>query len=198
MIPLGSELNVAVLADEALWRRLLNRSKIILKLLLACLLTSSSILTIAQTNAQERAASLRIQLVDVERKQAELDSQLRDLEEDLKPENIERSLAGVGSTHPEELREQRTRELEIQRKGLQSQLNQLAASHTRLEKAIAEADAQAYQQSASPNQPPSQNARPNKSAGAQEAVPVSASPEQHRRRKVRKTKQKTRRRATHH
>ena len=66
------------------------------------------------------------------------------------------------------------------------------------EKAIAEADTQAYQQSASPNQPPSQNARPNQSAGAQEAVPVSASPKQHRRRKVRKTKQKTRRRVTHH
>jgi hypothetical protein len=189
---------VAVLADEALWGRLLNRSKIILTPFFACLLTSTSILTIAQTNAQERAASLRIQLVDVERKQTELDNRLRELEEDSKPENIERSLAGVGSTHPEELREQRSRELEIQKKGLQSQLNQLAASHTRLEKAIAEADTQVYQQSSSPNQPSPQNARPNLSAGPQEAVPVSASPEQHRRRKVRKTKQKTRRRATHH
>jgi len=176
-----------------------NRSQIIPTVFLAGLLASTSIPTIAQTNAQERAASLRTQLVDVERKQTEVESRLRDLEEDLKPENIERSLAGVGSTHPEKQREQRSRELEIQKKGLQSQLNQLAASHTRLEKAITEADTQAYQQSASPNQSfqPSQNVSPNRSAGPQEAVPVSASPEQHRR-KVRKTKHNARKRVTNH
>src|SRR6266850_3188210 len=102
---------------RALW----NRSTITLILLLACLPNSMTVLTIAQTNAQERAASLRTQLVDVERKQTELDSRLRELEEDFKPENIERSFAGVGSSHPEELREQRRRELEIQKKGVQSQ-----------------------------------------------------------------------------
>ncbi len=70
----------------------------------------------AQESAQERAANLRAQLIDTEAKQAELQMRLQQLAEDLKPENIERSLAGVGSTHPEDLREARRRQLEIQKK----------------------------------------------------------------------------------
>jgi methylmalonyl-CoA mutase cobalamin-binding subunit len=109
-----------------------------------------AIRTPAQNNAQERAASLRAQLVEVQARQAELQTRFQQLEEDLKPENIERSLAGVGSVHPEELREARRRKLEIERKGVQSQLDVLAASRTRLETAIAAADAESYRQSAGP------------------------------------------------
>lgn len=103
-----------------------------------------------QKNAQQKAASLRAQLAEVEAKQSELQTRLQKLEEDLKPENIENSLAGVGSTHPEDLREQRRRQLEIERKGVRAQLDLLATSHTRLETAIAQADADAYRQSAAP------------------------------------------------
>src|SRR6266403_4180025 len=74
----------------------------------------------AQERTQERAANLSAQLVETQAKQAELQIRLQQLEEDLKPENIERSLAGVGSTHPEELREARRRELEIRNKSIQS------------------------------------------------------------------------------
>ena len=91
--------------------------------------------TPAQSNAQERAANLRAQLVEAQARQAELQTRLQQLEEDLKPENIERSLAGVGSVHPEELREARRRQLEIEKRGVQSQLDLLAASHSRLETA---------------------------------------------------------------
>src|SRR5882672_11821572 len=101
-----------------------------------------------QNGAQEKAASLRAQLSEVETKQAELQTRLQKLEENLKPENIENSLAGVGSTHPEDLRSQRRRQLEIERNGVQTQLNLLATSHSRLETAIAQADAEAYHQSA--------------------------------------------------
>jgi cell division protein FtsB len=104
--------------------------------------------TTAQESAQERAANLRAQLIETQAKQAELQLRLEQLEEDLKPENIERSLAGVGSTHPEELREARRRQLEIQKKGVQAQLEVLAASRTRLEAAIARADTESFQQSA--------------------------------------------------
>ncbi|HEY8186364.1 MAG TPA: hypothetical protein VIF64_09860 [Pyrinomonadaceae bacterium] len=104
----------------------------------------------AQTSAQEKAATLRAQLSEVETKQAELQTRLQKLDEDSKPENIEKSLAGVGSTKPEDLREQRRRQLEIERNGVQNQLNLLATSHTRLEAAIAQADAEAYRQSAAP------------------------------------------------
>lgn len=105
----------------------------------------------AQEGAQERAARLRAQLADVQAQQTELQTRLSQVNEDLKPENIERSLAGVGSTHPEDLREARRRQLEIQRKGIQSQLDSLEATRARLETAIASADADSYRQIASPN-----------------------------------------------
>src|SRR5229473_2706512 len=100
--------------------------------------------TTAQESTQERAASLRAQLVETQAKQAELQTRLQQLEEELKPENIERSLAGVGSTHPEELREARRRQFEIEKKGVQIQLEVLTASRTSLEASIARADAEAY------------------------------------------------------
>src|SRR5687767_7131983 len=101
--------------------------------------------------ATERAAKLRSQLVDVQAQQTDLQTRLTQIDESIKPENIERSLAGVGSTRPEELRDARRRQLEIQRKGIQSQLDSLAAARTRLESAIASADADSYRQSAGPN-----------------------------------------------
>lgn len=101
-----------------------------------------------QSSAQEKAARLHSQLSEVEAKQSELQTRLRDLEEKLKPEDIEHSLAGVGSTHPEDLREQRRRQLEIERNGVRAQLDLLATSHSRMETALAQADADAYRQSA--------------------------------------------------
>ncbi|HMH44177.1 MAG TPA: hypothetical protein VK557_11885 [Pyrinomonadaceae bacterium] len=106
--------------------------------------------TPAQTNAQERAANLRAQLADTETRQTELQSRFQQIEENLKPENTERSLAGVGSVHPEELREERRRQLEIEKRGVQSQLDALATTPSRLETAIAAADAESYRQSAGP------------------------------------------------
>jgi hypothetical protein len=105
----------------------------------------------AQSGAQERAARLRTQLNELQAQQADLESRLAQLDEDIKPENIERSLAGVGSTHPEELREARRRQLETQRKSIQSQLDNLATTRARLEAAIATADAQSYRETVGPN-----------------------------------------------
>ena len=68
----------------------------------------------------------------------------------MQPENIERSLAGIGSTRPEELREMRRRQLTIERDGVRAQLKTLETSKQRLEAAIANAEALAYQQSARP------------------------------------------------
>ena len=123
----------------------------------------------AQTNAQERAANLRAQLADVESTQAELQNRLQQLEEELKPENIERSLAGVGSVHPEDLREARRRQLEIEKRGIQTQLETLAANHTRLEAAVSRADSEGYLESAGINPvtgqsltPPTTSARPRR------------------------------------
>jgi hypothetical protein len=103
-----------------------------------------------QQTAKDRAVALRAQLADVQTQQANLQMRLAQLEEALKPENIANSLAGVGSTRPEELREQRRRQLEKEKAGVTAQLDVLAVSQRRLESAVAEADALAYQQSALP------------------------------------------------
>jgi len=124
-------------------KKLVNRIPVIL--LLSGLFAAT---TVAQTSAQEIAADFRVQLSEVEVRMAEMQARDEQLEEDLKPENIERSLAGVGSTRPEQLREQRRRQLEIARARVRVQLDELDLSHTRLETAIAEADALAYWQSA--------------------------------------------------
>ena len=103
---------------------------------------------LAQPSAQEIAGNLRLQLSEIEVRQAELQARDEQLEEDLKPENIERSLAGIGSTRPEVLREQRRRQLEIAKVRVRIQLDEPDQSHKRLETAIAEADAVTYWQSA--------------------------------------------------
>ena len=103
-------------------------------------------------SAAETAEKLRAQLLDVQSQENDLRGRLAELDEAIKPENIERSLAGVGSTRPEELRESRRRQLKIQRDGLQAQLQTLETGRVRLEAALANAEALAYQQSARPTQ----------------------------------------------
>ncbi len=106
------------------------------------------------TSAAQRADELRLQLLDTQAKEAELEARARQLDEALKPENIERSLAGIGSTRPEELREQRRRQLTIERDGVRAQLKLLATSRERLETAIRSTEGIAYQQSAETTGPP--------------------------------------------
>src|SRR5260370_35922249 len=69
---------------------------------------------IAQESAQERAANLRAQLTEMQTKQADLQTRLQQLDEDIKPENIEHSLAGIGSTQPDDVQEGRRRQLEFE------------------------------------------------------------------------------------
>jgi len=102
----------------------------------------------SNSSAAQSVAELRAQLADVQAKENELQARARQLDEDLKPENIERSLAGIGSTKPEELREYRRRQLTIERNGVRRQLNLLATSRDRLENAIRTAEGAAYQESA--------------------------------------------------
>ena len=119
--------------------------------LLVCLF---AITAFAQPGGQEIAANLRIQLSEVEVRQSEMQARDALLEEALQPENIERTRAGIGSTHPERLREERRRQLELVRASVRLQLDELDRSHARLEAAIAEADALAYWQSAGLNSLP--------------------------------------------
>jgi hypothetical protein len=100
--------------------------------------------------AAESLEKLRAQLLDVQAKEQELRDRAQQLEESLKPENIERSLAGVGSTRPEELREYRRRQLTKERDGVLAQLKVVETSRQRLETAVLNAQGRAYQESARP------------------------------------------------
>src|ERR1051326_1836989 len=81
----------------------------------------------------QRVEALRAQLRDVTDKQAQLQAREQQLDEDLKPENIEHSLAGVGTTDATALRDQRRQQLERERASVEEQLQSLASSRSQLE-----------------------------------------------------------------
>jgi membrane protein involved in colicin uptake len=161
--------------------------------ILALLVLAGAGRVFGQSSAQERATGLRLQLSELETKQSALQTRLQELDEKLKPGNIEQSLAGVGSTRPEDLREQKRRELERERGGVQKQLDLLASSRTRLEASLARADAEAYRQSAAPQAVvPTATVEPSTVAPVIEAKTVPATPRRPRRKKSRRV------RRTHH
>ena len=66
-------------------------------------------------SAAEAAQQLRNQLSQLNDHEAGIKIRLRELDVELKPENIERYFAGYGSLHPEELREARRKKLQIEK-----------------------------------------------------------------------------------
>jgi hypothetical protein len=121
-------------------------------LLFSLLLISINAYAQESESPAETADRLKIQLIDVQAQEEALRGRVQELDESLKPENIERSLAGVGSTRPEELRESRRRQLTIEKNGVLAQLKVLESTHQRLQTAISNAETLAYQQSARPTQ----------------------------------------------
>lgn len=122
-----------------------------LVLLLVLAITATAFAHEQQTeSAAESLEKLRAQMLEVQAQEEALGARVQQLDESLKPENIERSLAGVGSTKPEALRESRRRQLTIERDGVLAQLKTVEANRQRLEAAIANAEARAYQESARP------------------------------------------------
>src|SRR4029453_5274872 len=94
-----------------------------------------------EMSAAQNLENLRSQLADAQNQEVDLRGRLDQLEIDLKPKNIERFLSGVGSTRPEELREQRRLQLQTEKDRVTNQLHQLAEKRLRLEAAIGEAEA---------------------------------------------------------
>ncbi|HYV24064.1 MAG TPA: hypothetical protein VE969_02415 [Pyrinomonadaceae bacterium] len=94
------------------------------------------------SRAEQRSAQLRSELRDVQQKKGDLEAHLEDVEYALKPENIERATAGYGTTRPEDVREQRRKQLESERDRVRKQLAEFQASEDRLQQAIATSDAE--------------------------------------------------------
>lgn len=94
------------------------------------------------TRAEQRAEQLRSQLMDVQAKIADFEARLEQLDFALRPENIESSTAGYGSTRPEQARDARKKQLEGEKARVQAQLKLAESSKNRLEGAVANADAE--------------------------------------------------------
>ena len=94
------------------------------------------------TRAEQRAEQLRSQLMDIQSKIADFEAKLEQIEFALRPENLEGSMAGYGSTRPEQARDMRKKQLEGERSRTQAQLKLAETSRSRLEVAVANADSE--------------------------------------------------------
>ena len=141
------------------------------------ILSLLTMLAVAPVGAQDAAAveqrveNLRQQLRDVTDKQSQLQTRRQQLDESLKPEEIEKSVAGIGTTDAAALREQRRQQLEREKAGVDEQLRSLDASRTRLESAVATAEAEAVRLKASALAP--KEAAPSNTPAA---APVATQP----------------------
>lgn len=89
---------------------------------------------------QQRAETLHAQLLATIEKETASQTRVDQIDEQLRPENIDRSLTGVGSLHPEEAREALRRRLTNEKRRVQSQLDLLHQDHTRLQSSLADSD----------------------------------------------------------
>ena len=92
------------------------------------------------THAEQRAEILRRQLIDLIEKETSYKSRLTQMDEDLRPENIERSMVGIGSTRAPEMRDTRARVLQNEKRGIESVLAVTVQSRIRLEEDVRQAD----------------------------------------------------------
>ena len=92
------------------------------------------------TRAEQRAEVLRKSLLELIEKETSVRSRLVQIEEEMRPESIERAMNLVGSTRTAELRDVRRRALEYERRGFESLLNQTAQSRLRLDDDVKQAD----------------------------------------------------------
>jgi small-conductance mechanosensitive channel len=92
------------------------------------------------TETEQRAEILRKQLIDLIEKETSYRTRLTQMDEDMRPENIERALAGIGGTRTVEMRDTRRRSLESEKKGLENLLAITGQSRMRLEEDVRQAD----------------------------------------------------------
>ncbi|HZH32188.1 MAG TPA: hypothetical protein VEY11_15590 [Pyrinomonadaceae bacterium] len=92
------------------------------------------------TRAEQRAEGLQTQLRDVLEKEAGLQAQMDRLDEQSRPESIERQAALTGTFRPDELRDTIRRQIDAEKRRVRTQLDVLQASRTRLETALNNAD----------------------------------------------------------
>ena len=91
------------------------------------------------TQEEQRAENLEEQLFSIAKEEANLQAQLEEVNEQLRPENIEQ-LQIMGSLRPEEVRESTRRKLSNKQNRIQTQLQLLQQSRTRIHSSISVTD----------------------------------------------------------
>jgi hypothetical protein len=90
--------------------------------------------------AEQRAESLRKQHFDMIEKAGAIKAKLEEIDNNLRPEMIERTVAMTGSLRPEELRDARKKNLEAERTSQQSLLEEVQSTLARLDESVRKAD----------------------------------------------------------
>jgi chromosome segregation ATPase len=90
---------------------------------------------------EDRIRALQSDLNDMAAKETALNKRLDEIEREQQPDRIQRSMAGVGSTRPEEEREAVMKKLANEKRQIQSQLETLRSTRARIPSLIANAEA---------------------------------------------------------
>lgn len=84
------------------------------------------------TRAEQRSEALRKQLFEMIEKENTVMGRIEQIEFDIRPEMIERTLQLAGSMKPEEIRDNRRKSLAAERSNLQSLLSEIQSTRTNL------------------------------------------------------------------
>ena len=93
------------------------------------------------TRAEQRAETMRRQLLEMTEKETAYRTRIMQLDDDMRPDSIDRALSGVGTTRTPDLRDLRRRQLDNERRGVEIILGQASTSRIRLEDDLKQADA---------------------------------------------------------
>lgn len=95
------------------------------------------------SRTEQRAEVMRRQLLDLTEKETAFKNRLVQIDEDMRPDSIDRSMmvGSVGSVRTPELRDTRRRVLDNERRGVESLLGQTSQARARLEEDVRQADA---------------------------------------------------------
>ena len=106
------------------------------------------------SNPNDKIINLKQQLLEIESAETASRIRLEELNEQLKRQNIEWALAGIGSVHPEDLRDYRRKLVTIERDGLTAHLDLLEEIRARINAEIAAAQFAEYLKYALPSPTP--------------------------------------------
>ena len=90
---------------------------------------------------EQRGEALQHHLFEISEKEGPLSTRMDQIAQQLSPEAIERGLAGVGSVHPEEAREDIRRRLTSEKNRIQTQIDLLKQDQRRTQASLATTDA---------------------------------------------------------